>query len=96
MQVKIGFNILGTDYLAKVEAKITVRSYGGQGPSFNDPGSPPEGCEWELVDIEVFEDTPGDIHRFGIETPQWLKDVIHDSDVLRDAVSEAEREFPYK
>lgn len=93
MQVSIGFAILGVDYFAMVDVKITSPSYGGHGPSFNDPGSPPEGCEWEIDDIELHEETTSGLGPV-LEVPAWLRGVIDESDKLRDAVSEGERELP--
>jgi hypothetical protein len=87
VRVSIGFNVLDVDYHAKVGARVTTRS---AAQTFDDPGY---GCEFEVEDIELFEDTPI-MSAPAIELPKWLWNVIAESDALADAVSEAERELP--
>lgn len=93
MHVSIGFNILGVDYFAKIDVKITSRSHDGS-VGFNSLYGPdaPTGCEWELDDVAFYEDTPAGL--VPLECPDWLCKVINESDALADAISEAERELP--
>jgi len=94
VRVSIGFAILRTDYYATAEVKITSRSNDGS-VGFNSLYGPdaPTGCEWELEDIELHEDTPTGLGP-ALEVPGWLRAIIDESDALADAVSEAERELP--
>ena len=94
LHVSIGFNVLGADYFAKVDVKITSRSHDGS-VGFNSLYGPdaPCGCEFELEDIELFEDKSTGLGP-ALEVPAWLRAIINESDALADAVSEAERELP--
>jgi hypothetical protein len=94
VSVSIGFSILGTDYHAIIDAKITSRSHDGS-VGFNWLYGPdaPSGCEWILEDIELHEDKPTGLGP-ALEVPAWLRAIINESDALADAVSEAERELP--
>ncbi len=94
VRVSIGFNVLGTDYFAKIDARITSRSHDGS-VGFNGLYGPdaPCGCEWELEEISLHEDMPGKLGP-ALEVPAWLRKIINESDALADAVSEAERELP--
>jgi hypothetical protein len=94
VSVSIGFSILGTDYFARIEAKITSRSHDGS-VGFNSLYGPdaPTGCEYEIEDIQLHEDTPGGLGPV-LLVPGWLRQVIDQSDALADAVQDAERELP--
>ena len=94
VNVKLGLNVLGTDYLAKITARITVRSDNGS-VGFNGLYGPdaPSGCEYDVEHIELFEDTPSGLGP-ALEIPTWLWKLIEESDELAEKVSEAERELP--
>ena len=83
MNVQIPFEILGTDLVADVEFRITAKSYKGSSPSLNDPGSPSEGCEYDIESLTVEGET----------APKWLYRAICASDEMIDAVAEAEDDF---
>lgn len=98
VNVTLGLNVLGTDFLAKITARITVRSDNGS-VGFNGLYGPdaPSGCEYNVEDIELFEDTPSGLGP-ALEVPNWLwkliRKLISESDELVEKVSEAERELP--
>jgi hypothetical protein len=94
MRVSIGISILGTDYHAYVDVRITARSDPGGYPINGIYGpDAPTGCEWELEDVELHEDTTAGLGPI-LEAPAWLVEAIRDSDKLADAVSEGERDLP--
>ena len=81
--VTIPFTILDQDFLASVDVLITTRSR-------NDyPGEPGEGCEWEVQEIGIARATGK-----YLDTPEWLRNMIAESDELAEAVAAAERDEP--
>lgn len=92
MNVKIPFEILGTEFAADVEVRITAKSYGGRRPDMNQPGEPAEGCEFEVDNIWVGRNSRNSpvLRSDG----KWLWDAIAESDELHEAVAEAEKDEP--
>lgn len=67
----------GEDWVIEFDYHITDKGYCGSGPSWNDPGSPPEPMEYEITSVTLYRDRSG----FGrgpdpepaMDLPQWLE-----------------------
>jgi hypothetical protein len=87
--VTIPIAIMDWDFAADVEVSITARSK----PETR--WSSAEGCEWHTEEIRVRPNGPP---VFGtapyVSAPEWLRNMIAESDELADAVADAERDEP--
>ena len=67
----------GEDWVIEFDYHITAKAYRGSGPSWNDPGSPPEPMEYEITHVALYRDRAG----FGrgpdpepaMDLPRWLE-----------------------
>ncbi len=89
MNVTVSFTILGQDFVADVEVRITHPSRPMVPPSLAHAGEPAEACEWEVEEIGVRRNVQGTPKY--LSAPAWLTNMIEESDELAEAVAEAER-----
>jgi|ERR1019366_2128847 hypothetical protein len=96
LTVTIPLVIMEQDFLARVEVEITARSRPAGQPSLNDPGCPPEGCEWELLDIQLRSKKTfhAAVSEEDLDLPIWLAIMIEASDELEEAIAAAESDEP--
>jgi hypothetical protein len=57
--VQIPIIFMGEDFIAEVDYTVTSRGHPGTLPSLSYPGDPPEGPEYDVNTIEIFQDLPG-------------------------------------
>jgi hypothetical protein len=81
MKIDLCFPIPGADLYAEISFTCVYR--GARGTYYD----PPEGPEFEVDSIEVFEDDPKSLNR-PIPLPSWLLDSIAFSDEAATAMAE--------
>ena len=90
--VKVSFDILGSDFVAIVEGRVTASSQ--KAILYGDNASPAEGPDWEIDNIElrhVCRHMPG-MPDDKLEVPSWLFDMIADMDEVAEQIRCAEAE----
>lgn len=72
--MEIAINILGADYLAFYDYKITCNAQRATGPTYDCGGQPAEPMEYEITLSGVID--PVKLGAGFLDLPQWLEDVI--------------------
>jgi|ERR1017187_1455399 hypothetical protein len=87
--VTIPIVIMEQNFLASVDVSITTRSQPEIMHNLSHRGWPAEGCEWEVQEIGIARATGK-----YLDTPEWLRNMIAESDELAEAVAAAESDEP--
>lgn len=93
--MKTCFTLLGSDFVADFDYKVTSRGCPARGPSYSSGGEPAEAVEYEVELNDLREDLPGRTSA-PLACPVWLmcliKDHIQESDDVAREIEEAELE----
>jgi hypothetical protein len=88
MRAKV--TILEKNFVVEYVFEITARGSPGCPPSLNYPGDPPEGAEFEIEVVALYD---GDKE---LDVPQWLMTIIEEHLSERDDINEVVQQSEYE
>src|SRR5208282_3268347 len=86
--ITIYLDILGCNFMAEVEYRVTSKGCPEQGPSYSSGGEPAEPPEWEIEEIGLYRLAADDKGPLWLEVPKWLFNIVAGSYEVNQAIIE--------